>query len=231
MDLFQTLIGVFLGGLLSIVTTLLTEYFKIPKLSIVIRENIPMRIYGKDKPAQQAKFLQVQLWNKPPNKIQRLINKWVKLKAAMHCHGEIQFYHRDDGSPVFQNPMRLRWAGAEDHVFHQTSDGKLVEVWDVSKISSSYWRTCYPEKVETIDVAVRFDNDTQCYGWTTESMLNNPLWRKPHLRLSSGRYLVKIIIRTELKEISEVFKLENTSSIENFRLLVASKEDRNKIKE
>lgn len=82
MVLTLTLIGAILGAAFSIGTTLLIEYFRIPKLSIVIRGDTPIRKYPKDKPAQKAKFVQAQLWNKPPNKVHRQINK-LRLLAVL----------------------------------------------------------------------------------------------------------------------------------------------------
>ena len=224
------LIGALMGFVLSIATTSLFENLKNPKLDIVIKPKATIRQYeDQNMPVKKGQFLQLELWNRPPSRVSALINSVVRLRAALSCSGEIQFYHFEDAAPVFEKPMRMRWAGAPDAVLRIIGgdDGYIV---DSSRIEDSYFRTIYPERLETIDVAARFDNDDECYGWTTENMFDKYKWRPQHLRLNQGRYYVGVTVRTEGSQKTAFFQLDNTSSMDNFRLLDITEEDRPKLR-
>ena len=47
---------------------------------------------------------------------------------------------------------------------------------------------------ESIDVAVRYDNEVDCYGWNNDSYRYK--WRNPAWRIPPGRYLVRVTITT-----------------------------------
>ena len=224
------LIFVVLGAILSIITTLLVEYFRVPKFSLKIEKDAQLNKYGEEKPARVAKFLRVQLWNKSKNWFESLVNKLIPLSQAANCHGAIQFFHYEDGSPLLEKPMKLRWAGTEPALRLQVRNDQIKQVIDIEEPSESYWRVCYPNRVETIDVVARVDQDEDAYGWTTDSMQGEVAWRKPKYLLPRGRYFIRVQIFSDNRSIQKYFKLENTSGIENFRLLDVNSMDNTTLK-
>ena len=82
----------------------------------------------------------------------------------------------------------------------------------------------YPGEAELFDVAVRFRNEDDCYGWNNESYIHN--WRAPDWRLPPGRYLIRVVITTAGQTCEGLFRLINDVPLGDFRLTAALPEDR-----
>lgn len=88
----------------------------------------------------------------------------------------------------------------------------------------------YPGEQEELDIAARFDNETEAYGWNNEAYFSSTPWRSAQWQLGSNRYLVKVSVLAGNCECSGIFRIINDVSIEGFRLEPATKEDRDKLK-
>jgi hypothetical protein len=73
----------------------------------------------------------------------------------------------------------------------------------------------YSRKPQLLDIAVRFDNEPECYGWTTKNY-THLRWRNPEWRLAPNRYLVKIDVDADAAATSATFLLINDAT--GFRL-------------
>ena len=225
-QMLLTALGAFSGALLSLLLSIFIEYQRKPKLVFEIEEPPTDRTY-ESHPARNARFVRVLLHNRPMPKLFR----WLGRAAAMQCNGEIQFHHANDGVPIFAKPMMIRWAKSDEPFsFQALQEGKVKPVFDPSKYNASFRRDCYPGDKEQIDVAARFDNDTECYGWSNETYLPDKGWRNQDWKLPAGRYLVTIKVHSSGETVRGTFKLENIASRENFRLLPATEDDINKTK-
>jgi len=223
--MLTTAIGAFLGALLSLLISVYIEYQRKPKLFFTI-EDPPVDITYQSAPAKEARFVRVQLWNRAMPGLLR----WLGRDAAMHCHGEIQFYHIDDGAPVFSRAMPIRWAGSDEPLSYQVlPNGKVAQLFDPAKYNAAFRRNCYPGSKETIDVAARFDAENDCYGWSNENYLPGRGWRNKDWKLPKGRYLVKVTVHSSGDKVSDVFKLENSVARQHFRLLEATDDDVRKL--
>ena len=99
---------VILGAILSIIITIWIEYTRKPKLAFG-KTNITNLDYTKfpeKRPANTARFLSVEIENKPISWMLR----WLSRNAALQCHAEITYYHLD-GQDVFGRTMTARWSG------------------------------------------------------------------------------------------------------------------------
>jgi hypothetical protein len=105
--MLPTFIGAFLGALLSLFISIYIEYQRKPKLYFTI-EDPPYDATYESAPAKEVRFLRVQLWNRAMPKLLR----WLNRETALHCSGDIQFHHFEDGAPIFTRAMPIRWAGA-----------------------------------------------------------------------------------------------------------------------
>lgn len=144
----------------------------------------------------------------------------------MQCYGDVQFYHFEDAAPIFSKPMPIRWGGSDEPLMFQLMPDKSAAlVFDYSKYNSSFYRNCFPGIKEPIDVAVRFDDDIDCFGWTSENYFPDKGWRNPAWKLPKARYLVKITVHSSGKTVSAVFQLENTATRKDFRLLLPTEGD------
>jgi hypothetical protein len=222
---FAAALSAFLGALLSLCVSIIIEFQRKPKLSIKVEEP-PTDVTYSNRPANKARFLRVRLSNRAMPKFLR----WLGRNAAIHCHGEIQFYHQNNGAPVFSKPMPIRWAGSDEPFSYQAlPGGQLAWIFDPSKFNAAFYRDCHAGSEEPIDVVARFDSDTDCYGWTNENYLQNKGWRNADWKLPSGRFLVTITVHTSGEKVVDLFELENSVGIQHFRLMNSTKEDRQKI--
>lgn len=215
---------VVIGALLSLGITILIEYQRRPKLYFAIEEP-PLDKTFAIGPARNTRFLRVQLWNRALPKWLR----WLNREVALHCNGQIQFHHFDDGAPVHSRAMPIRWAGADEPITSHVVDGKLALLFDPSKYSAAHRRNCFTGNKETIDVVARFDDDEDCYGWSNDSYLQDKGWRNPDWKLPRGRYLVAVTVYSAGEKLVGVFKLENSVGRSDFRLLPGSAQDRRKL--
>ena len=217
-----TALGAFFGAVLSILASIAIEYLRKPKLDLTI-ETPPLDRSNLPTSVAKSRALRVWITNKPMPKLLR----WLGRAAAYQCTGDIQFHHLDDGAAVFSRLMPIRWSGSDEPFSHQVlPDGRIAQLFDPTKYNAGFRRDCFPGSPELVDVAARFDNDEDCYGWSNESYLPNKNWpRNPDFRLPKGRYLVKATVHSSGERISRVFVLENSVAREHFRLLIASERE------
>jgi len=213
-----TALGAFLGAFLSLLAGIAIEYQRKPKLRVSI-EDFPIDHEYTNAPARQARYVRVVVHNKAMPSFFR----WLGRSPAQQCMGYVQFHHLDDGAPVFSRPMLGRWAGADEPISRQVlPDGQVIQLFDPARFNAATRRDCFPGVNELFDIAARFDNDEECYGWSNENYLPDRGWRNPEFRLPQGRYLVHITVRSSGEDVTKVIKLENSVSRQHFRLLDAS---------
>jgi hypothetical protein len=202
-----------IGAILAILTTIAIERLRKPSLRIY---SAPPRDreYAEGKPASLMRYLILRLVNKPLPWYAR----WMSRDTAVQCRGNITFHHLD-GQNLFGRAMPLRWAGSLQpiaiRVFLNGLEGYIV---DDDRLSAQSIVDVPPGSERDIDVAVRLDDDKECYGWSNESYLSNPPWRNPNWKLDPGRYLVRVTIFSGGQSCTAVFRLLNEGRREDFRL-------------
>lgn len=217
--------GAFLGGVLSLLVAVGIEYLKKPRLELVA-ENPPVDQHYTNAPAGDARFVRVKVRNRAMPKLLR----WLGRSAAYQCIGYVQFHHLDNGAPVFSKAMPIRWSGsAEPIMYHALPTGGVAQVFDPIKYDAAFRRDCFPGSEELADVAAKFDNDDECYGWSNETYLPGKGWRNADYRMPRGRYLVRVTIRSSGENVSKVFQLENSVARQHFRLLESSTAESKKL--
>jgi hypothetical protein len=150
--------------------------------------------------------------------------------AALQCRGEITFHHLD-GQDIFGRGMPTRWANSPQPIANQILDleGNVrFQILDFVRAATASRVDVYPGEEQLLDVAVRFDDEPDCYGWNDESYVYD--WRNPNWKLPQGRYLVKAVVTSSGQKCVAVLRLINdVASRTDFRLLPATAEDRAKI--
>lgn len=224
MEVALTTLGAFLGALFSILATMFIEYEKKPKLKFEI-EHPPHDGWQSPEPnIAQSRFLRVKVYNKP---MPTLLH-WLDRSAALQCTGNVQFF-RESGTAIFSSPMKIRWSGSDEPNSPQlNTSGVVVYLFDVPKYNAAFRRDCFPGVPELVDIAARYDNEDECYGWSNESYLKGV--RNPDFKLDKGRYLVKITIYFSGNTASHVFALENYASRKDFRLEPTSKAEKKRMR-
>jgi hypothetical protein len=215
MPLGQTVLSFTLGALASIFASGFFEWLKRPILSVQVAP-ADNKNYGAGHPvAQKARFLQVSVKNREP----WLWFRWLSKNAASQCVADITFFHLD-GQRVFEEDMPGRWSGWPEPLAMVGHVGRQpIELVNPYYLSSEFRRiNIYSDAPRLLDIAVRFDNDPECYGWTTENYNSQPPWKNPKWRLAPNRYLVKVDVRADAVATSACFRLINDTAVGDFRL-------------
>lgn len=153
--------------------------------------------------------------------------RWMLRGPASQCRATVTFHHLD-GQNVFGRGMRARWAGTPEPVLPMMNQGQIVFVLDPHKVVADSRVDIFPEESETLDVAVRFDNDNACYGWNNETY-THPDLKNPDWTLPPGRYLVKISVTSLGQTRADAFRLINDVARTDFRLELTTGDDRRRL--
>jgi hypothetical protein len=201
-----------LGAILAILTTISIELLRKPSLQI----NTYKAGEGTytDRPAKKARFLYLEIENRQLPKI----FKWISRNAALQCHGTITFHHLD-GTDVFGRSMQIRWTNLpEPSPIILLIGDKVSKIFDPRKFDHFSRVDVYPGESEIMNVASRFDEDEECFGWSNESYYSEPLWRNQNWKLPKGRYLIHISVVSSGEKCEGLFRLINDVGINDFRI-------------
>jgi hypothetical protein len=219
------LMEVIIGAVIAVLITIGVEYLRRPNLKLII-ETPPVDVeYPSGRPAQRARYLRLKLINKAlPTWA-----AWMVRAPALQCRGSITFHHLD-GQNVFGREMTVRWAGSPEPVPIQAiaQDRTQIQIFDPMRLTLESRMDVYPGEGEgeLVDIAARLDDDNECYGWNNETYFCITPWRNPDWRLSQGRYLVKVVIKSSAQRCTGVFRLINDMRRRDFRLEQAHPIDR-----
>jgi hypothetical protein len=209
------------GAILAIITTIIIESLRKPSPELRIS-----KIAAEDnyvlKPAKKARFLYLELVNNPLPKLLR----WISRSSAMQCHGTITFHHLD-GQNVFGRSMDIRWTNLPNPMpVILKIENKQFQLFDSRKFNHDSKVDIYPGESELLNVASRFDDESECYGWCNENLWREPLWRNPDWKLQSGRYLVRVEVVSAGEKCVGMFRLINDVDMKDFRLEEALPSDK-----
>jgi hypothetical protein len=205
-----TILEVVLGALVAILTTIMVENLRKPRLQLSL--DPPSDRQYQNRPAQNVRFLSVELDNKPLPRWAR----WMSRSAALQCHGNITFHHLD-GQNIFGRIMIGRWSESpEPTATIFTIGSQTVSIVDPSRVTTRI--DVPPGESLHLDIAARFDDEDECYGWNNDSYFSSPIWKNPDWRLSAGRYLVRVTIISAGDKCVGLFRLINDVPQHDFRI-------------
>lgn len=197
-------LGIIFGGLITIATAMGVEYFRRPQLTLVIEHPTCDLTYTQQHPASNARYLRLKLRNAAlPSGL-----RWMQRAAALQCRGEITFHHLD-GQNIFGRQMPVRWSNSPQPIASQIVDTHGVvqyAILDFARAAATRMDV-YPGEEEIVDVAVRLDDELDCYGWNDEAYIHE--WRNPNWKLARGRYLVRVVITSSGQKCVGCFRLIN----------------------
>jgi hypothetical protein len=219
----EVALSIFFGGLITILTAICVENLRRPRLSLAI-EDSPLDVPSPDGKGMRRN-LRLILRNHPLPRVAR----WMQRAAATQCRGEITFHHLD-GQDIFGRTMAVRWVGSPEPIPSRIVglNGTVqFFIQDFSRTTTDSRIDVYPGEGELLDVAVRFNDEADCYGWNNDSYFCD--WRNPNWILYSERYLVKVVINSSGEKCTDAFRLVNDVKRTDFRLILASAEDKAKV--
>lgn len=169
------IIGVVLGGLISILTVIFVENLRKPKLELSIADPDDKE-YGEEHPARKivgvnrVRYLGISLVNKSLSRWYR----WMSRNAALQCRGSITFHHLD-GQNVFGRAMPVRWSYTPEPIpLVGIINDKQINIFDPARLTLESRVDVYPGEFQRLDVAARFNNKDECYGWNNENYFSDP---------------------------------------------------------
>jgi hypothetical protein len=220
--MWGAILGVVLGGLITIATTIAVEVLRRPVLSLSKEDPHFKMDYRPGLPFKVARYLRVVLTNKP-------LARWMVRAPALQCRAVVTFHHRDDGQNVFGRAMEGRWSGSPEPVAAPILDkngNQQFFMVDFARLNAQSRIDVYPGESTTLDIAVRADDDTDCYGWNNDAYFSNPPWRNPAWKLAPDRYLVKVVVTSSGQKCIGYFRLVNdVAQIDDFRLEAATADE------
>lgn len=219
--MLTTAIGIVGGGIVAILTTISVEALRRPKLHLRIAAPIEAD-YPAGRPAKHGRALTIELVNDPLPPFAR----WMSRNAALQCRGAITF-HNLDGQRFFANEMPVRFARSPQPLPIEVVIGDIRgAVLDPSRLTSDSRVDVYPGEMTPLDIAVKFDGETEAYGWSNLSYVSAPPWRHPDWKLPPGRFLVAVIVFSSGQKCEGLFRLLNEGGPKDFRLEPALESDK-----
>ena len=210
MSIGWTIGGVIIGAIIAMMLTILVENTRRPRLEMKIGKVADRQYQGR--PAVRSRFLRFALHNRPLPRWAR----WMSRNAAMHCKGTITFHHLD-GQDVFGRAMGIRWSDTTEPVpMYFDLGNQRIHIQNSTTVIRDIH--VYPGDTVLFDVAARFDDDSECYGWSDASYSSSPTWRNPDWKLPKARYLVDVTIYSAGEKCTGVFRLINDVGRQDFRL-------------
>lgn len=168
----------FISSIFAVGIALYIERKRMPLLRITASDQANVDNTYKDR--GRWKFFRVLVINKPFPKI---LN-WIPRQTAENCRAKVEFYDLNKNQLFGFNG---RWASTPE--LPQLEHDHLLKL-------------LYPDPVtipvgdsEYLDIIVKYENDSEAYGWNNEAYIHD--WRTPHYKLDCGRYLVKVTINTQ----------------------------------
>jgi hypothetical protein len=101
---------------------------------------------------------------------------------------------------------------------------------DPSRVTPYSRIDIHAEESVPLDVAVRCDEDQECYGRNNWSFWSKPPWRNPEWKLEKGRYLVEVTVTSSGQTCRGLYRLINDVPRSGFRLEEATAEDRTTVR-
>ena len=199
-NVFQTLLGFLLG----LVSALCLERNRKPKLSLSV---LPARDHSNPT---RFRTVAVVLKNAKPNKV---VSWFTHREGAIGVSAKVRFLC-EDGRGYFSQSMPGRWANSPQPPEVALANGKLSP-YALSRLD---YCEVLPGVDEQIDVAIRFESEDECYGFTNMSYFQRPWGKHNEFKMSQGRYLVEVRVSHTGGEIVGRFLLRNDGPNSEFKL-------------
>jgi hypothetical protein len=202
--------GAFVSIAASVGTVIWVEFLRRPSLYLERAEPNEAE-YQPPMPATHVRSLRVRLHNR---KLPRWADWWTVREPALQCRARITFHFLEDENDRFGRTMAGRWTNTPQPTALFVKDSKGQEFAIAPQMVDAV--TVYPGENELLDIAVRLDDEADCYGWDNESFFTD--WRNQKWQLGSGRHLVKVEITSSGPRCTGWFRLENPAGRGDFRL-------------
>jgi hypothetical protein len=190
---FWSIIG---GAFFSLLIAIGIENLRRPRL----RLEAVSTFHVPDTPIHAVR---VRVHNKP-------LPFWFMVRLpALQCRATVRFLSCPGDKDIFNKTLEGRWVSSPEP---NRVQGMVV-------IPQFRGVDIYPGEHELLDVAIRYEGETVCYFWNTESYLFDPLGKNPDWALPQQAYTVEVVVTSSGQKRVGKFDLGNTSrGADAFRL-------------
>jgi hypothetical protein len=140
----------------------------------------------------------------------------IPRETAYSCHGDVTFYN-ENGTIKICGPMPIRWSGNPQPIKYEVANDQIISLVEPSLIKQSEYIDIPRDEEEELDIAVRFYQENEAYGWNSESYFHEN--RNQKFRLPTGNYIIIVNLTCSSNNVSKKFILENPKKIEEFRIV------------
>ena len=219
----QVFAGALLSTIFSIVFVLWTQRIQLPRLSARIESPTLELNYPDSRPARIHRASRLIIQN---GRMPFLLRFVLSRSAAQNCRAHITFHNIADGTRFFSGAMTGRWAHTPQPIPMQGMLGEQVFLlWDTQRLTTDSVTDIPSGENVLLDIAARFDEEMEAYGWNNEAYFSPTLWRARHWMIPQGRYIIRVQIIAANTEHITYYRLLNEGARTNFRLEPATDED------
>jgi hypothetical protein len=190
-------------SIISIFIALVIEKSGHPRFEFEIRPKKPV-LYG-DK---NTFFLNLFVKNNPRSL------PLVTRETAYSCHGTITFIN--ESGNIVCNSMPIRWAGNPEPIKPEVASNRIVTILDPTLVKSSQYIDIPRDEEEELDICVRFQDDSNAYGWNSESYYYQG--KNPNYKLLPGTYRIEVKLTCSGEADTIKFLLNNSENLDDFRI-------------
>jgi hypothetical protein len=208
-----------LGAVISGFVAVLLDWLKRPKLRISIDESrLTLRTVDADGSIlENYAAVRVVIANT------RRWPRWWPRQTLIRTSALITFHDAQTGADLFNRKMRGRWASLpQPEVVVLVGEKKML--WPDPALIASVPEIDIPwGEMEPLDIAARFQDDSDAYGWSNDSYYDQQKrYRAERWRLPSDRCLVRVVVQGSGERCTTVFRLVNPNE-GDLRLLPATR--------
>jgi hypothetical protein len=186
----------------AIALVICLEWVKRPRLTVGIADPTDREYPKPGGSSLKCRYVHVYVENGAlPVPLRRLTQR----RTAAACRALLTFRTPGQVRPLFE-PVVGRWAGTPEPLQPRPDGGYVL---DVTKLPAGQEKDVAPGGREIVDVAVKFDGESQFYVWNNESYVHD--WRRPP-PLDGREYHVLVSVRSGGVEVAREFRLRNNGS-------------------
>lgn len=196
-----------LGAVVSGFVAVILDWLRRPKLTISIGEPpLPVKTVDaegnilENYTAVRALAANTRRWP-----------RWWPRQTLIRASALITFHDPRTGADLFNRSMRGRWASLPQPEIMVLVEGKKT-LWADPALIANVPEIDIPwGEVEPLDIAVRFQNDSDAYGWSNDSYYDQQKrYRPERWRLPLEGCLVRAIVQGSGERCSAVYRLVNS---------------------
>jgi hypothetical protein len=195
-----------LGAVISGFVAVFLDWLKRPKLEISIDESqlSPKTVNAEGTVLENYTAVRVVVTNT------RRWPQWWPRQTLIRAVAQITFHDAQTGADLFNRTMRGRWASLPQPEVVVLVEGKKT-LWADPALIANVPEIDIPwGEVEPLDIAARFQSDSDAYGWSNDSYYDQQKrYRAERWRLPFERCLVKVVVQGSGERCRAVCRLVN----------------------